>query len=130
MKINVNFDIDAVLGRMEAINRQYPEGTAEDEALRICAAALLFVRDELGKVSEFREFWRKINTPAIDGIKISRTFETRAEADAWVAGGAAKDGDLVRVEGQGFMVIDHGKQEGLKLVRIPLPEELPPWKSK
>ncbi len=127
MKYNQNFDADAVFRAMEAMSRHHAEGTPEDEALRVCAAALLFVRDDLKKLEEFREFFRKITTPAIEGIKIAHTFASREEADAWLAGGTAKDGQLVRVAGQGFTVIDHGPR-GLKLVRIPLPEELPPHK--
>lgn len=127
MKYDKNFDADAVLRTVEALNRQHAEGTPEDAALRVCAAALLYVRDDLKKLEEFREFFRKITTPAIEGIKVAHTFASREEADAWLASGTAKDGQLVRVAGQGFTVIDHGPR-GLKLVRIPLPEELPPHK--
>ncbi|MGZ3459299.1 MAG: hypothetical protein ACXU86_12450 [Archangium sp.] len=129
MKYNQNFDVDAVLRTVEAVSKQHPEGTPEDEALRVCAAALLFVRDDFQKLEEFREFFRKLTTPAIEGIKVAHTFASREEADAWLASGAATDGQLVRVAGQGFTVIDHGPK-GLKLVRIPLPEELPPHKPR
>ncbi len=125
MNYNKNFDANAVLRTVEAMNKHHPEGTPEDEALRVCAAALLFVRDDIRKLEEFREFFRKITTPAIQGIKVAHTFASREEADAWLASGAAHDGQLVRVAGQGFTVIDHGPK-GLKLIRIPLPEELPP----
>ncbi|HEX8823704.1 MAG TPA: hypothetical protein VF794_27530 [Archangium sp.] len=127
MKYNKNFDADAVLRAMEALSKHHLEGTPEDEALRVCAAALLFVRDDLQKLEQFREFFRKITTPAIEGIKVAHTFASREEADEWLKSGAALDGQLVRVAGQGFTVIDHGPK-GLKLVRIPLPEELPPHK--
>jgi hypothetical protein len=127
MKYNTSFDVDTVLRTVEAVSKRHPEGTPEDEALRICAAALLFVRDDLRKLEEFREFFRKITTPAIEGIKVAHTFASREEADAWLASGMARDGQLVRVAGQGFTVIDRGPK-GLKLVRIPLPEELPPHK--
>jgi hypothetical protein len=129
MKYNKNFDVDTVLRTVEAVSRHHAEGTPEDEALRVCAAALLFVRDDIQKLDEFREFFRKITTPAIEGMKIAHTFASRAEADEWLARGTARDGQLVRVAGQGFTVIDHGPK-GLKLVRIPLPEELPPHKLK
>jgi hypothetical protein len=127
MPYDKNFDADAVLRTVEALSRQQPEGTPEDAALRVCAAALLFVRDDLKKLEEFREFFRKITTPAIEGIKAAHTFASREEAEAWLASGSARDGQLVRVAGQGFTVIDRGPK-GLKLVRIPLPEELPPHK--
>ena len=129
MNYNKNFDVDTVLRTVEAVNKHHSAGTPEDEALRVCAAALLFVRDDLQKLEEFREFFRKITTPAIQGIKVAHTFSSREEADAWLAGGTAMDGQLVRVAGQGFTVIDHGSK-GLKLVRIPLPEELPPHTPK
>ena len=124
MTYDKNFDVDAVLRAMEAMSRHHARETPEDVALRVCAASLLFVRDELKKLEEFREFFRKITTPAVEGVQVLHTFASREEADAWLASGTAKDGQLVRVTGQGFMVIDHG-QKGLKLVRIPLPDELP-----
>lgn len=127
MPYDKNFDADAILRTMEAVSRHHAGGTPEDEALRVCAAALLFVRDDLKKLGEFREFFRKITTPATQGIQVAHTFASREEADAWLASGSAKDGLLVRVAGQGFTVIDHGPK-GLKLVRIPLPDELPPHK--
>ncbi|MFY0581543.1 hypothetical protein ACN28S_51320 [Cystobacter fuscus] len=129
MTYNKNFDVDAVLRTMEAMSRHHVEGTPEDEALRVCATALLFVRDEAKKLEELREFFRKITTPAIVGVQVAHTFASRQEADAWLASGTATDGQLVRVAGQGFTVVDHGPK-GLKLVRIPLPEELPPHKPK
>jgi hypothetical protein len=127
MKYNPNFDVDTLLRTMESVSRQHPEGSPEDEALRVCAAALLFVRDDVRKLDEFREFFRKLTTPAVEGIKIAHTFVSREEAENWLASGAAQDGQLVRVGGQGFTVVDRGPK-GLKLVRIPLPEELPPHK--
>lgn len=129
MAYNTNFDVDAVLRTMEGMNKHHFSGTSEDEALRICAAALLFIRDEVNKLEELREFFRKITTPAIVGVQVAHTFASREEADAWLASGTAKDGQLVRVAGQGFTVVDHGPK-GLKLVRMPLPEELPPHKPK
>ena len=127
MTYNKNFDADSILRTMKAVSRHHAEGTPEDEALRVCAAALLFVRDDLDKLGEFREFFRKITTPAIEGVQVAHTFASREEADAWLASGTAKDGQLVRVAGKGFTVVDHGPK-GLKLVRIPLPEELSPHK--
>ncbi len=127
MKYNQSFDVDTVLRTMETVSKHHPEGTPEDEALRVCAAALLFVRDDLQKLEEFREFFRKVTTPAIEGIKVAHSFASREEAEAWLASGTARDGQLVRISGKGFTVLDHGPK-GLKLVRIPLPEELPPHK--
>ena len=123
-----NFDAEAVLRTMEAMSRHHARGTPEDAALRTCAAALLFIRDDLRKLEEFREFFRKITTPAIQGVQVAHTFASREEADAWLASGSARDGQLIRVSSQGFTVVDRGPK-GLKLVRLPLPEELPPHKS-
>jgi hypothetical protein len=36
----------------------------------------------------------------------------------------AKDGDLVRIAGQGFQVMPERKGTGSRFVRMPLPEEL------
>ncbi len=126
MKYDANFDVDAVLRRVQSVSRNYAEGSPDEEALRVCAAALLFVRDQSQKLDEFREFFRKITTPAVEGVKVAHTFASTAEANAWLNGGTARDGQLVRVAGQGFTVIDHGPGKGLRLVRIPLPDELPP----
>ncbi|WP_434384308.1 hypothetical protein [Melittangium boletus] len=123
MTYTKDFDADAILRTMEALSRHHARGTSEDEALRVCSAALLLIRDDPKKLAELREFFRKITTPATEGIQVAHTFASREEADAWLLSGTAKDGQLVRVAGQGFTVVDHGLK-GLKLVRIPLPEEL------
>ena len=126
-KYNVNFDVATVLRTVEALSRNQAEGTPEDESLRVCAAALLFVRDDLRQLDAFREYFRKITTPAIEGIKVDHTFATREAAERWLQEGGARDGQRVRIAGQGFTVIALGAR-GLKLVRMPLPEELPPHK--
>ncbi len=121
MEYNPHFNVDAVLRILGSVSEKYPTGSPEDEALRVAAVALLFVRDNQ-KLDEYRDYFRKFFTPAIDAITVSHTFETREEADAWIASGAAKDGDLVKIAGQGFRVIPGPR--GLKLLRTPLPEEL------
>jgi hypothetical protein len=120
---NQNFDVDSVLGVLKGINEQYPEGTREDEALRVAAVALLFVR-ESQRLDEYREFFRSFYTPAVDYVVVARTFVERQEAEDWIARGEARDGDLVRIDGQGFQVMPGRRGGKQTLLRTPLPEEL------
>lgn len=101
------------------IGANYPEGSPEDEALRVVSVALLYVRD-LQKLEEYREYFRQFFTDK--PIVVAQTFAARAEADAWLASGDAKDGVLVKIAGQGFLVVDALK--GLRFVPTRLPEEL------
>ena len=123
MNYNPNFDVDAVLELLRGVNEKYQEGSPEDEAIRIAAVALFYVR-ETQKLDDYREFFRSFYTPAIDYIKVSRTFTTRAEADTWLVSGEAREGDRVSIAGQGFRVIPERKGQGLRFLRSPLPEEL------
>jgi hypothetical protein len=101
MICNKDFDVDSVLEALRAVNDKYQEGSPEDEALRVAAVALLYVR-EVQKLDEYREFFRSFYTPAIDYIVVSQTFATREEADAWLASGKAREGERVRIAGEGF----------------------------
>lgn len=123
MKYNKNFDVDSVFDILRTVNEKYQEGSPEDEAIRIAAVALLYVR-ESQKLEEYREFFRSFYTPAIDYIAVSQTFATREEADEWLASGNASEGARVRIAGQGFRVIPERKGNGLRFLRSPLPEEL------
>lgn len=123
MKYNPNFDVDSVLELLRTVNEKYQEGSPEDEAIRIAAVALFYVREKQ-KLEDYREFFRSFYTPAIDYITVTRTFSTREEADAWLASGEAREGARVRVAGQGFRVIPERQGQGLRLLRSPLPEEL------
>jgi len=123
MKYNPNFDVDSVLETLRTINEQYQDGSPEDEAMRVAAVALIYVR-ESQKLEDYREFFRKFYTPAIDYVVVSRTFETREEADEWLASGEPGDGALVRIAGQGFQVIPRRDGKGFRFLRTPLPEEL------
>jgi hypothetical protein len=127
MTYDPNFDIDAVLLTVEGISKSYEEGSTEEHALRATAAALLFVR-ELQELAEYREFFREITTPAIEGIKPSKTFATREDADAWLNEGTARDRDLVKIAGQGFQVVLN--PDGARFLRTPLPEERGPPEAK
>jgi len=123
MTCNHKFDIDSVFETLRTINENYAEGSPEDEALRIASVALFYVREKQ-KLDDYREFFRSFYTPAIDYIVVAQTFATREEADLWLEGGMAKDGDLVRISGQGFQVMPVRKGTGFRFVRMPLPEEL------
>lgn len=123
MIYNKNFDVDAVLEVLRRVDENHPEGSPEDEALRIAAVALVYVRD-LQKLEDYREFLHKFYTPATESIVPSHTFATRAEADAWLASDQAREGDLVQIAGEGFRVIPKRGTEGLRFRPTPLPEEL------
>jgi hypothetical protein len=119
MASDSNFDLDAVMRTVGTIGTNYTEGSPEDEALRVVSVALLYVRD-LQKLEEYREYFRKFCTDK--PIVLAQTFAARAEADAWLASGNAKDGDLVKIAGRGFIVVDALK--GLRFVPTRLPEQL------
>jgi len=123
MNYNPDFDVDAVLEVLGTVGQKYPEGSREDEALRVAAVALLYVRDTQ-KLQEYRRFFRDFYTPAIDAVTVSRTFATRQEADMWLSSGVASDGELVRIAGQGFRVIPERRGAGLRFLRTPLPDEM------
>ena len=123
MNYNSNFDIESVLSTLGGVNEKYQEGTPEDEALRVAAVALLYVRD-IQKLDEYREYFRRFYIPATESIVASRIFETRDEADAWLVGGAARENDLVSITGQGFRVVSARKGRGLMFLRTPLPKEM------
>jgi hypothetical protein len=123
MTYNSNFDVDSVLQVLGTVNEKYQEGSPEDEALRIAAVALLYVRD-IQKLDEYREYFRKFYIPAIESVVVSQRFATREEADAWLASGKASEEELVRIAGQGLRVITARKGKGLMFLRTPLPEEM------
>lgn len=123
MTYNHEFDVDSVLDVLRTVNEKYPECSPEDEAIRVAAVALFYVR-EIKKLEEYREFFRSFYTPAIDYVVVSQTFATREEADAWLASGTAHEGELVRIAGEGFQVIPERKGTGWRFLRTPLPEEL------
>lgn len=123
MKYNANFDVDSILNTLRTVNETFQEGTAEDEALRVAAVALLYVRENQ-KLDDYREFFRKFYTPAAQYVTVSQTFTTREEADAWLASATPRDGELVSIAGQGFQVIPQRDGQGFRFLRTPLPDEL------
>ncbi|HEX8699038.1 MAG TPA: hypothetical protein VF815_09405 [Myxococcaceae bacterium] len=125
MASNSDFDIDAVMKAVGTVAANYPEESPENEALRIVSVSLLYVRD-IQKLDEYREYFRKFS--AYKPVTIAQTFATREEGDKWLASGNAKDGDLVKIAGQAFVVLDALK--GLKFVPTRLPQDLGPPGSK
>ncbi|HZI12769.1 MAG TPA: hypothetical protein VE153_20475 [Myxococcus sp.] len=117
------FDVDVVLRILEAVNQKYLEGSPEDEALHVAAGALVYLRERQG-LDDFRAYFRKYFTPASSALLVAQTFPTREAADAWLASGAATDGTLVSIAGQGFSVIKLPNR--WEFLRTPLPEELGP----
>ncbi|WP_420042677.1 hypothetical protein [Cystobacter fuscus] len=123
MKYNSNFDVDSILNTLRTINEKYTEGSPEDEAIRVAAVALFYVRENK-KLEDYREFFRKFYTPAAEYVTVSQTFATREEADAWLASATPRDGELVRIAGQGFQVIPQRGGQGFRFLQTPLPDEL------
>jgi hypothetical protein len=123
MRYNPDFDVDSVLDVLRTVDEKYPEGSPEDEAIRVAAVALFYVR-EIQKLDEYREFFRKFYTPAIDCIVPSQVFETREGADAALASGKVNEGELVKIAGEGFRAIPQRDGQGLRFRPTPLPEEL------
>lgn len=117
MTYDLNFDVDAVLKTLGTVSDNYPEGSEEAAALRIAAVALLYIGDRQ-QLDDYREYFRRFSSPK--PITIAHSFEKREDADAWLASGCAKEGELVRIAGQGFVVLNALK--GLKFVPLSLPE--------
>lgn len=123
MKYDPKFDVDAALRTLESLSHGLQDGSAEEASLRAAAAALVFVR-EIGRLDDYREFFRQITTPAMETMKAAYTFATREAADEWLKGARVPDGVLVSIAGQGFQVVN--RPQGARFLRNPLPEELEP----
>lgn len=121
MTYDSSFDVDAVMKLVGTVGAKYPEGSPEDEALRIVSVALLYIRDHQ-KLDDYREYFRKFFT--YKPVTLSQTFATREAADAWLASGNAREGELVKIGNEGFVVLNALK--GWKFVPSRLPEELEP----
>ncbi|CAM3189170.1 hypothetical protein G4177_33625 [Corallococcus sp. ZKHCc1 1396] len=123
MAYNSNFDVDDVMVTLGKVGERFQDGTPEDEALRIAAVALLYVRDS-AKLEDYRDYFRKFFTPATESVVAVQSFATTDEAEAWLSQGKGHEGDLVRVAGKGFRVIARRKGPGLMFLRTPLPDEM------
>jgi hypothetical protein len=121
MKYDHKFDVDAALRTIESISTGFQDGSPEEASLRAAAAALAYVR-EMGKLDDYREFFRQITTPAIESVKASHAFATREEAEQWLKGASVPDGELVSISGKGYQVVNLA--QGARFLRNPLPQEL------
>ncbi|QRK04508.1 hypothetical protein JQX13_30140 [Archangium violaceum] len=125
MPYDSNFDVEAVMKTLGSVSDKYPEGSPEEEALRIAAVALLYVRD-IDKLEDYRSYFRAFITG--NPLIASHAFATREEADASLASGKVNDGELVTIEGKGFTVVRGVK--GWRLLRTRLPDEVEPSETK
>ncbi|WNG45581.1 hypothetical protein F0U60_16850 [Archangium minus] len=119
MPYNSNFDVDAVMKVLGTVSDKFPNGSPEDEALRIAAVALLYVRD-IDKLEDYRAYFRDFI--AGKPLVVEHAFATREEADAVLASGRVADGALVTIAGQGFTVVNNGPK-GWRFLRTRLPDE-------
>ena len=121
-----DFDIDSTLRILDATSKNYPPGSKEESTIQLAAIALLYIR-RIKKLDDFFEYYHEFSDPAFS-VPIAQNFSTQEEADKWLGSGTASDGDLVRIAGHGFQVIQ--LPSGMKFLRTPLPEELGPPGSK
>jgi hypothetical protein len=119
-----DFEMDTVLRVLDAASKNFPEGSQEEGSIQLAAISLLYIR-RLKKLDDFLKYYREFFDPSFQ-VTVTRVFSTRQEADEWLARGNASDGELVKIAGQGFQVIQLPK--GLSFLRTPLPEELGPPK--
>lgn len=120
MATTEDFDMDATLRILDAASGNYPRDSKEEAAIQLAAVALLYIR-HIKKLDDFFEYHQEFLDPSFK-VRISQTFTTQEEADTWLASGNASDGELVRIAGLGFQVIQ--LPAGLRFLRTPLPEEL------
>jgi len=104
MSYNSDFNLDDVLRQIGKVAANYKEGSPDDEALRVAAVALLFLRD-IAKLDEYRAYFRDFFTPVDEAVTLSHTFATKDEAKAWLpsatSGQIVKIGDVKHVVAQG-----------------------------
>jgi hypothetical protein len=117
-----DFEMEKVLRILDAASRNYPDGSQEESSIQLAAISLLYIR-RIRKVDDFLKYYREFFDPAFQ-VAVAHVFSTQQEADEWLASGSASDGELVKIAGQGFQVVQLPK--GLMFLRTPLPEELGP----
>ena len=115
-----NFDVDEVVSALRAISDKQQEGSRERDLIELAQIALLFPRHIL-KEEEFRKYYKRTFNPWFT-IKASHEFQTREEANQWLARGTALESERIKIAGQGFMVVRLPGR--LTLVNAPLPGEL------
>jgi hypothetical protein len=115
-----DFDVDDVLRTLDYASKNYQAGSKEEKTIQLAAISLLYVL-HIGKMRDFRMYYQGFFEPS-QPVKVSHALATQEEADAWLSGVTATDGELVSIAGRGFLVIQLPK--GLKFLRMPLPKEL------
>jgi hypothetical protein len=119
MAYDPDFNLDEVLRTLGTVASRYQDGSPEDQALRVAAVGLYFIRD-LDKLDQYRAFFRDFYTPAARAVTVGRSFRTKEEANAWLPSATA--GEIVSVGGLAHVVAKG--PDGLMLVRTYLPGEL------
>jgi hypothetical protein len=118
----MEFDIDSILRTLDAASKNHPPGSKEESTIQLAAISLLYIR-RIKKLDDFLKYYHEFSDPAFS-VPVAQAFTTQEEADKWLVSGQASDGDLVRIAGQGFQVIQ--LPSGTRFLRTPLPEELGP----
>jgi len=126
MEYNKHFDLDGVLRTLGSVGDKYEEWSPEDEALRIAAVALVFIQQK-DMLPALRDFFGEFYSTGC-GKQPSRVFATQDQADEWLMGGTARDGELVSIAGQGFQVVSRPARS--LFLRTPLFEELHQGKNR
>ena len=115
-----NIDWDDVLLSLNPFIESHAEGSKERDVLKLAQAALLYIRDK-EKEDDFARYYEQFSTTSFT-IVVSHEFATREEADKWLASGAARHKERVKVAGKGFMAVQVTGRWYLMIA--PLPEEL------
>jgi hypothetical protein len=114
------FDLDDVLGVLNSVIEKFAEGSRERDVAELAQIALFYIY-HARKVDAFKAFYERCLDDSFE-IEASHEFETREEADRWLASGKARDAERVKIAGKGFMVV---QVSGRPLFMVaPLPEEL------
>jgi len=115
-----DFDLDDMLLALNPFIDNHAEGSKEKEAFKLAQAALLYIR-HLKKEDDFRRYYGKFSDTSFT-VEVAHEFATREEADQWLASGAAKDAEQVKIAGKGFMAVQLPGR--FVFMVAPLPEEL------
>jgi hypothetical protein len=115
-----DFDLEDMLGVLGSIIDKYAEDSKERDATELAQIALLYIH-HVRKRDEFKEFYKHCFDTSFK-IEVAHEFATREEADKWLASGAAKDREHVKIAGKGFLTVQLPGR--MTFIDRPLPEEL------
>jgi hypothetical protein len=110
---------------VDSVSQTLQTDSKEEGALQLAAISLMYVQ-RTGKLDDLRQYYQEFFDPSFK-VKVSHDFATQEEADTWISSGKGTHGELVRIGGQGFQVVQFPK--GSRFLRTPLPEERGPPKS-